>query len=90
MRDGFVACLNGDGGVLDRRSNPCGGTGASCWKRHDGLEISAYVDGAEGPVVEKRLGGTENRGARTVVMLTSRSASGPRPGTMTAGRPAYG
>lgn len=55
MRGGFVACVNGDGRVLDRV--------VACMRWHrgkplrdhrDGLEIAACVDSVEGPVVETR------------------------------------
>ena len=57
MRGGFVACLNGDGGVLDRvvgsmRWHP----GKPLRHHHLGLEIAAYVDDVEGPVVDTHAG----------------------------------
>jgi len=59
MRGGFVACLNGNSRVLDRI--------VECLRWHrgkplrdhrDGLEIAAYVDDAEGPIVETQGGRT--------------------------------
>jgi asparagine synthase (glutamine-hydrolysing) len=59
MRGGFVACLGGDAKGLDRV--------AECLRWHrgkvardqrDGLEIAAFVDGADGPVVETHAGRT--------------------------------
>jgi asparagine synthase (glutamine-hydrolysing) len=59
MRGGFVACLNGDGRVLDWVVE------AMRWHRgkplrdhRDGLEIAACIDGVEGPFVETRDGCT--------------------------------
>jgi asparagine synthase (glutamine-hydrolysing) len=59
MRGGFVACLNGNGRDLDRVVEHVRWHRGKPLREHrDGLEIAAYVDAVEGPVVEARDGHT--------------------------------
>ncbi len=59
MRGGFVACLGGDAEVLDRVVECVQWhRGKAVRDQRDGLEIAAFVDGVDGPVVETRAGRT--------------------------------
>ena len=69
MRGGFVACLNGDGRVLDQVvEHMRWHHGKGVRDRRDGLEIAALVDGADGPTVD-------TGGGRTVLV----HGAGPAP-----------
>jgi asparagine synthase (glutamine-hydrolysing) len=59
MRGGFVACLNGSGRTLDQVVEHMRWHYGKAVRHHcDGLEIAAFVDGADGPVVESPAGRT--------------------------------
>jgi len=59
MRGGFVACLNGDGRTLDQVVERMRWHRGKAVRDHRaGLEIAAFVDRADGPVVETRAGQT--------------------------------
>jgi asparagine synthase (glutamine-hydrolysing) len=59
VRGSFVACVNGDGDVLDRLVERVRWHRGKPFRDHrDGLEIAAFVDCVDGPVVETRAGRT--------------------------------
>jgi asparagine synthetase B (glutamine-hydrolysing) len=59
MRGGFVACVGGDPGDLDRVVECLRWhRGKAVRDRRDGLEIAAFTDGADGPAIETRAGRT--------------------------------
>ena len=59
MRGGFVACLNGNGRLLDHVAGHMRWHhGKAVRDQRDGLDIAALVDGADGPTVETPAGQT--------------------------------
>jgi hypothetical protein len=59
MRGGFVACVGGDGSLLERVVDRIAWHRGSARREHrDGLDLALFVDDVEGPMVETRSGRT--------------------------------